>query len=78
MTYLPLAIAVECPDAFDRVLELECADRTFLCLAREYGALLAEIEDIETGIEEACPAYFAQLRRRRVLLRQELIARLNA
>lgn len=82
MSEMPLVLAEELagefPDSLDRLLELECEDQSFIALAEAYDAVASEIQDIETGIDPACPAYCAQLRRRYARLREELFARLNA
>ena len=69
MTQLPHGLVGDFPDAIDRILELESEADKILRLG---------FQDIECGIEPACRAYMAQLRRQRDALRQTLFARLNA
>lgn len=78
MTHLPLGLAGDFPGAAGRILELETEESDFIRLAEAYEAITAELEDIECGIEPACHAYMAQLRRQRDALRETLFARLNA
>jgi hypothetical protein len=78
MTQLPHGLVGDFPDAVDRILELESEAEDFVRLAEAYEAITAELQDIECGIEPACRAYMAQLRRQRDALRQTLFARLNA
>lgn len=75
---LPFDLAGEFPGVTHRILELESDDQSFMDLAEAYDAVTAELQEIETGIEPACPAYRAQLQRDRAFLKAELFARLNA
>lgn len=78
MTQLPLGLADDFPDAFSRILELSTEEGDFVQLAEAYEAVTVELQKIECGVEPACQAYLAQLRRRRDALRETLFARLNA
>lgn len=76
--HMPLDLAGEYPAAAGRILELESEDQSFVDLAEAYDAVMSELQEIETGIEPACPAYCAQLQRKCAALRAQLFARLNA
>jgi len=78
MTQLPLGLAGYFPGAIGRILELETEEADFVRLAEAYEAITAELNEIECGIEPACQAYVAQLRRQRDALRETLFARVNA
>ena len=78
MTQLPHGLADDFPGDISRILELGTDEGDFVQLAEAYEAVTAELEEIECGIEPACQAYLAQLRRQRDALRQTLFARLNA
>ena len=78
MTQLPHGLADDFPDDISRMLELGTDEGDFVQLAEAYEAITAELEEIECGIEPACHAYMAQLRRQRDALRATLFARLNA
>lgn len=78
MLHTPFGLAGEYPGEARHILELESEDQSFMDLAEAYDAVTAELYEIETGIEPACPAYCAQLERERAFLKAELFARLNA
>ncbi len=78
MPQLSLGLAGDFPEAVGRILELETEEGDFVRLAEAYEAITAELQEIECGIEPACQAYMAQLRRQRDALREILFARLSA
>lgn len=78
MSHLPLGLVGDYPETAARILELDSEEGDFLLLAEAYEAITAELQEIECGIEPACQAYMAQLRRQRDVLRETLFARLNA
>lgn len=78
MSHLPLGLVGDYPEAIGRILELDSQEGDFLLLAEAYEAITAELQEIECGIEPACQAYMAQLRRQRDVLRETLFTRLNA
>ncbi len=78
MPQLPLGLAGDFPEAVSRILELEAEETDFVELAEAYESVTAELQEIECGIEPACQAYLAQLRRQRDALRETLFARLSA
>lgn len=78
MTQLPHGLADDFPQAVSRILEFGTEEGDFVQLAEAYEAITAELQEIECGIEPACQAYLAQLRRQRDALRATLFARLNA
>lgn len=78
MPQLPLGLAGDFPEAAGRILELKAEGGDFVRLAETYEAITAELQEIECGIEPACRAYMAQLRRQRDALREILFARLSA
>ena len=78
MTHLPLGLAGDFPESVGRIFELEAEEGDFVQLAEAYEAITLELQEIECGVEPACHAYVAQLRRQRDTLRETLFARLSA
>lgn len=78
MTHTPHELAADFPELAGKIEALNAADPHFARLAGDYHALNREIHRVETNIEPASDARQADLRRRRMTLKDELYARLRA
>ncbi|HRJ00535.1 MAG TPA: YdcH family protein [Hyphomonas sp.] len=78
MTHTPHELAADFPELAGKIEALKAADPHFARLAGDYHALNREIHRVETNIEPASDARQADLRRRRMTLKDELYARLRA
>ncbi len=78
MSHTPHELAAEFPDLAPRLETLKVSDAHFAKLASEYHDLNREIHRIETDITPASDDVQTELRKRRMILNDELYARLKA
>ncbi|MCB2097845.1 MAG: YdcH family protein [Parvularculaceae bacterium] len=76
MTHTPHELAEEFPDAADKIHALKTSNAHFARLADEYHEVNREIHRLETRVETASDAHEAELRRRRMALKDEVAAML--
>lgn len=78
MTHVPHELAEEFPDQTDKLHDLKMNNAHFAKLADEYHQLNREIHRIETGVEPTSDAYSTDLRKKRMLLKDEISAMISA
>jgi uncharacterized protein YdcH (DUF465 family) len=78
MAHTPHELAEEFPELAGRIEKLKQEDAHFARLAKEYHELNREIHRVETDIEPASDAHQTDLRRRRMVLKDQLYSRLRA
>ena len=78
MSHTPHELAEEFPHAADRIHALKRTSTHFARLADKYHELNRQIHRIETDIEPASDAYQTELRKKRLALKDEIQAILNA
>ncbi len=64
----------EFPEHKDRIHDLKLSDRHFLNLYHKYDDLTHEIYKFETGSEVTSDEYLEELKKKRLLLKDELYA----
>lgn len=74
MTHVPHELAEEFPDQTDKLHDLKMNNAHFAKLADEYHQLNREIHRIETGVEPTSDAYATDLRKKRMVLKDEISA----
>ncbi len=77
MTIESHALAHEFPEFRERIHELKLGDRHFAGLLEEYDAVDREIRRIEQEIETPSDAFTEELKKKRVMLKDELYALLR-
>lgn len=78
MTHVPHELAEEFPDQTDKLHDLKMNNAHFAKLADEYHQLNREIHRIETGVEPTSDTYSTDLRKKRMLLKDEISAMISA
>ena len=78
MSHTPHELAEEFPDAVDKIHELKESNPHFAKLAEDYHELNREIHRIETDVEPASDEYQTELRKKRMVLKDEIYALLKA
>ena len=78
MSNTPHELAADFPHAVDRIHELKESDAHFARLAEEYHEVNRHIHRIETDLEPASDAFQTELRKKRMRLKDEIQAMLNA
>lgn len=78
MTHVPHELAEEFPDQTDKLHDLKMNNAHFAKLADEYHLLNREIHRIETGVEPTSDTYATDLRKKRMLLKDEISAMISA
>ena len=77
MSHVPHELAEEFPDKVDRIHELKTSHAHFARLFDEYHLINREIHRIETGVEPASDERSTDLRKQRLLLKDEIAAMLS-
>ena len=78
MPHTPHELAADLPELPPKIRELKAADPQFARMAAEYHEVNREIHRIETDITPASYTVQAELRRKRMALKDDLYARLRA
>lgn len=78
MSHVPHELSNEFPDQAERLRELKLANSHFAKLAQEYHDLNREIHRIETDVEPASDQRTSELRKKRMLLKDEISSMLRA
>ena len=78
MSHTPHELAGAFPELAPRIQKLKAADPQFARLAAEYHDVNREIHRIETDITPVSDTVQAELRRKRMTLKDDLYARLRA
>ena len=68
----------ELPEFVEQIRALKVSDGHFLRLSDEYHALVKELHLIEAGLETPSDAYTEELKKRRLAVKDELVAMLKA
>ena len=74
MSHVPHELAEDFPDQIEHIHELKINDAHFARLADEYHIVNREIHRIETGIEPTSDQRETELRKKRMVLKDELAA----
>ncbi len=72
MSHVPHELVDEFPDHAERIHALKMADRRFARLAEDYREVNRAIHRLETRIEPSSEEREAELRRRRLALKDEI------
>jgi uncharacterized protein YdcH (DUF465 family) len=72
MSHVPHELAEEFPDKIERMHTLKLNDAHFVRLSNEYHDLNRQIHRIETGIEPTSEAFETELRKKRMVLKDEI------
>lgn len=78
MSHSPHTLADEFPESVERLHALKAADPRFSRLIEEYREVNNHIHRIETRVEPACETLETVLRRKRMLLKDQIYAGLKA
>ncbi|MBI1400207.1 YdcH family protein [Hyphomonas sp.] len=78
MSHTPHELVEEFPDSVDQIRALKASDPHFARLADTYHELNRQIHRMETDLEPASDAAQAELRLKRLKLKDEIYARLKA
>lgn len=78
MSHTPHELAEEFPDKKDRIHDLKLNNAHFAKLADAYHEVNREVHRVETGIEPASETHETELRKKRMHLKDEILAMLNA
>ena len=77
MSHTPHELNEEFPEAADKIHALKESDAHFARLTEEYHELNRQIHRIETDLEPASDEFQTELRKKRLLLKDEIYARLK-
>ncbi len=77
MSHVPHELAEEFPDQSDQLHDLKMNNAHFAKLADEYHEVNREIHRIEAGVEPASDDRTTDLRKKRMLLKDEISAMLS-
>ncbi len=77
MSHVPHELAEEFPDQTDQLHDLKMNNAHFAKLADEYHEVNREIHRIEAGVEPASDDRTTDLRKKRMLLKDEISAMLG-
>lgn len=77
MSHVPHELAEEFPAKVDRLHELKTSHAHFARLFDEYHLINREIHRIETGVEPSSDERSTDLRKQRLLLKDEIAAMLS-
>ncbi len=72
MSHVPHELAEEFPDSAGKLHELKLNNAHFVKLSDEYHKINREIHRIETGVEPTSETHETQLRKMRMLLKDEI------
>ena len=78
MSHVPHELAEEFPDQIDKLHDLKMGNAHFANLSEQYHVLNREILRIETGVEPASDTRESELRKKRVVLKDEIAALISA
>ena len=78
MTNTPHQLAEEFPESVARIHELKLSNPHFARLADEYHDVNRHIHRHESGIQPASETHETELRKRRILLKDEIYAMLTS
>ena len=78
MSHTPHELTEEFSDQVERLHELKLSDAHFSRLADEYHEINRAIHRIETNIEPASPVHEEELRKKRMMLKDEIARLLRA
>ena len=78
MSHTPHELAEEFPDAVDTIRALKMSDAHFARLADAYHEVNRHIHRHETDIQPATDEHVTELRRKRMVLKDEIYAMLKA
>lgn len=76
MSHVPHELAEEFPDKVGRLHELKMPNARFANLFQEYHFINREIHRIESGVEPATDGHSTDLRKQRLLLKDEIASML--
>ena len=76
MSHVPHELAEEFPESTDKIHDLKIGNAHFAKLSDEYHELNREIHRHETGIEPVSEVYETELRKKRMVLKDEIAAML--
>ncbi len=77
MSHVPHELAEEFPDQTDKLHDLKVNNAHFAKLADEYHHVNREIHRIESGIEATSDTYMTDLRKKRMVLKDEISTMLS-
>ncbi|MEZ5997418.1 MAG: DUF465 domain-containing protein [Hyphomonas sp.] len=77
MSHTPHELTEEFPEAADKIHALKTSNAHFAKLADEYHELNRQIHRIETDLEPASDEHQTELRKKRMVLKDELYAMLK-
>ena len=77
MSHVPHELAEEFPDKIQALHDLKVNDAHFVRLSNEYHELNRQIHRIETGIEPTSEMFETELRKKRMVLKDEIASMLN-
>ena len=72
MSHVPHELAEEFPDKTELLHELKLNDAHFVRLSNDYHDLNRQIHRIETGIEPTSEMYETELRKKRMVLKDQI------
>ncbi|MEQ9437167.1 YdcH family protein [Hyphomonas sp.] len=78
MSNTPHELAEEFPELADRIHELKVSNPHFVRLADEYHDVNRHIHRHESGIQPASETHETELRKRRIVLKDEIYAMLKS
>lgn len=78
MSHVPHELAEEFPDQADRLRELKMNDAHFVKLSERYYEINREIHRRETGIEAASEVHETELRKERMMLKDQISSIITA
>lgn len=76
MTHVPHELHEDFPDKVQQIHDLKMSDAHFQRLSEEYHEVNRHIHRIETGVEPTSQDFETELRRKRMLLKDEIAAML--
>jgi uncharacterized protein YdcH (DUF465 family) len=77
MSHVPHELAAEFPDQIERIQSRKASDAHFARLVEEYHEVNRAIHRVETRVEPASEERESELRRRRLHLKDEIVAALG-
>ncbi|MGI9366292.1 MAG: YdcH family protein [Rhizobiaceae bacterium] len=72
MSHVPHELAEEFPDKIDTMHDLKMRNAHFAKLSEEYHELNRQIHRVETGIEPTSEMFETELRKKRMMLKDEI------
>ena len=76
MSHVPHELAEEFPDKVDALHDLKMTDAHFVRLSDEYHEINRQIHRVETGVEPTSQQFETELRKKRMLLKDEIASML--